>query len=67
MVTEEQIVEKTVPCVRIGVADARKLRAKVQGMKRAALNIEWNARQFANEADKFMGLLDLLIEDGEKG
>lgn len=62
MVTEEQVVEKTLPCVRIGVADARKLRAKVQGMKRAAMNIEYQARLIGNDADGFLRLLDLLIE-----
>lgn len=62
MSATEQMPPKTLPCVTIGRDDARKLRAKVQGMKRAALNIEWNARQFANEADKFTELLDLIIE-----
>lgn len=62
MSATEHMPPKTLPCVTIGADDARKLRAKVQGMKRAALNIEWNARQFANEADKLTELLDLIIE-----
>ena len=63
MVTlEENLTNKKPPCVTIGLDDARRLRAKLQGMKRAALNIQMNAKTFAEDADGVIKILDLIIE-----
>jgi hypothetical protein len=61
----EKDIEKTLPCVKIGLEDARQLIAKVEGMKRAALNIKTNAAMFAENADGFIKLFGLIIEKSE--
>ena len=68
MATPEQnsIESQRLPCVKIGIADARRLMAKVSGMKRAALNIEANAKTFAENADGFNRLFELLITSAEE-
>jgi hypothetical protein len=59
---QENLPKKELPCVTIGLDDAKRLREKVVGMKRAALNIEMNAKTFAENADGLIRLLDVLIE-----
>jgi hypothetical protein len=51
--------------VKIGLEDATRLRAKVRGFKRAALNIQLNAKTMAEWADDIDKLLGLIIETDE--
>jgi len=49
----------------ISAEDAERLRAKVRGMKRAALNMELQAKQFRQWSVEVERILDLIIEPDE--
>jgi hypothetical protein len=61
----ENILEKEPTRVIISLDDALALRSKVQSQRRAALNMELNARRFVEASDGILKILDLIIEPGE--
>jgi pyrimidine deaminase RibD-like protein len=58
--TEENISAKKPARVILGIEDCKRLKARAMGMKRAALNIQLNAKTLAEEADALINLFDAL-------